>query len=84
MGRRVRQLTHLFYSRKFRKGFMTDVTVIDFSRLGQRQMLTAEAGEWNEARALWEFYDGHIVNIDDENGHDNFSQFRSLSLPAQS
>ena len=36
-GESVKQLTHLFYSRKYLKGRMEDVTVIDFSRGGQRQ-----------------------------------------------
>jgi lipopolysaccharide export system permease protein len=80
-GKRVRQLTHIFYSRKFRKGFMTDVSVIDFSRLGQRQLLTAEAGRWNEERALWEFYDGHIVNIDDRTGTTTSASFDRYFYP---
>lgn len=80
-GQRVRILTHLFYSRKFRKGFMTDVTVIDFSRVGQRQMLTAKTGKWNEEKAIWEFYDGNIVNIDDATGTTTSAEFDRYFYP---
>jgi lipopolysaccharide export system permease protein len=52
-GESIKQLTHLFYSRKYLQGQMLDVTVIDFSRGGQRQMLTAESGRWNESQGMW-------------------------------
>ena len=39
-----RGLKQLFYSRRFDKGEMVDVTVLDFSRAGFRQMLVAGAG----------------------------------------
>ena len=63
-GDSQRGLTQLFYAREFRKGEMFDVTLLDFSREGQQQMLIAEKGIWNEERGMWEFRDGRIVNID--------------------
>jgi len=63
-GDSERGLTQLFYAREFRKGEMFDVTLLDFSREGQQQMLIAEKGIWNEERGMWEFRDGRIVNID--------------------
>ena len=47
-GESVKWLTHIFHARQFRKGVMLDVTLLDFSRHGYRQMLTALTGKWNE------------------------------------
>ena len=58
-----RGLKQLFYSRRFDKGEMVDVTVLDFSRAGFRQMLVAERALWNEAEAKWEFLDGQILTL---------------------
>ena len=56
-------LLQLFYANKFRDGTMTDVTVLDFSRVGFTQMLVAESAEWNEREAKWEFLDGQILTL---------------------
>ena len=56
-------LLQLFYAGKFRDGTMTDVTVLDFSRVGFTQMLVAESAEWNEREAKWEFLDGQILTL---------------------
>lgn len=58
-----RGLKQLFYSRRFDKGEMVDVTVLDFSRAGFRQMLVAERALWNEGEAKWEFRDGQILTL---------------------
>jgi len=80
-GESIKQLTHLFYSRKYLQGQMVDVTVIDFSRAGQRQMLTAEKGRWNDAQGMWEFSNGHIVNLDDASGTTTSAHFDSYLYP---
>ena len=58
-----RGLKQLFYSRRFDKGEMVDVTVLDFSRAGFRQMLVADRALWNESEAKWEFRDGQILTL---------------------
>jgi lipopolysaccharide export system permease protein len=80
-GESIKQLTHLFYSRKYLQGQMLDVTVIDFSRGGQRQMLTAESGRWNESQGMWEFNNGHIVNLDDASGTTTSAHFDRYLYP---
>jgi lipopolysaccharide export system permease protein len=80
-GDSIRQLTQLFYARKFRSGSMQDVTLIDFSRMGQRQMLMAEKGHWNEAQAMWEFSNGRIVNVDEETGSTTSARFDRYLYP---
>ncbi len=62
-GSSDRGLVQLFYASKFLDGTMTDVTVLDFSRMGFTQMLVAESAEWNEREAKWEFLNGQILTL---------------------
>jgi lipopolysaccharide export system permease protein len=80
-GETVRQLTHIFYSRKYLAGQMLDITLIDFSRVGQRQMLNAETGRWNEEKSMWEFHNGRIVNIDEKTGTTTSANFDRYYYP---
>ncbi|MFM7268562.1 MAG: LptF/LptG family permease [Cyanobium sp.] len=80
-GESIKQLTHLFYSRKFLKGEMLDVSVIDFSRAGQRQLLIARSGRWNDRQGMWEFRDGTIVNLDESSGSTTSARFDRYLYP---
>jgi lipopolysaccharide export system permease protein len=80
-GESVRMLTHLFYSRKFREGRMQDVTLIDFSRGGQRQMLIADHAIWNDRQSIWEFIDGYLINIDEKSGTSTSARFDRYLSP---
>jgi lipopolysaccharide export system permease protein len=74
-------LSQLFYAREYLKGQMKDVTVLDFSRQGQRQMLTAKTGVWNEKQAMWEFRNGRIVNVNDLDGQTTSADFDRYLYP---
>jgi lipopolysaccharide export system permease protein len=80
-GENKRVLTHLFYSRLFRYGEMIDITLLDFSRPGQRQMLTAKRGKWNEKQSMWEFIDGRVVSLDETTGATTSALFKSYLYP---
>jgi lipopolysaccharide export system permease protein len=80
-GTTTEGLTQLFYAREFLKGQMNDVTVLDFSRKGQRQMLTAAIGVWNEKQAMWEFRSGRIINVDDRDGQTTSAEFDRYLYP---
>jgi lipopolysaccharide export system permease protein len=80
-GERVKMLTHIFYARNFLRGEMKDVTLLDFSRLGQRQMLTAESARWNEQLSLWQFRNGRIINVDDATGSTTSARFDRYNYP---
>ena len=60
---------------------MSDVTVIDFSRVGQRQMLMANSGHWDQTKAMWEFRDGRIVNVDENGGLTTSATFDRYLYP---
>jgi len=74
-------LSQLFYARRFSNGEMSDVTVIDFSRVGQRQMLMADSGHWDQTKAMWEFRDGRIVNVDENGGLTTSATFDRYLYP---
>lgn len=80
-GERVKMLTHIFYARNFLRGEMKDVTLLDFSRLGQRQMLTAESAQWNEQLSLWQFRNGRIINVDEATGSTTSARFDRYNYP---
>ena len=58
-----RGLTQLFYARRFEKGEMLDVTVLDFTRATYTQMLIAEKATWNENQTSWDFFNGQILTL---------------------
>ena len=80
-GDSVNWLTHIFHARQFRKGVMLDVTLLDFSRHGYRQMLTALTGKWNEEQGMWEFNKGRITNIDVVSGTTTSASFDRYLYP---
>ena len=80
-GEKVKMLTHIFYARHYLRGEMQDVTLLDFSRPGQRQMLTAATGHWNDQQAAWEFRNGRIINVDDDTGTTTSARFDRYSYP---
>ena len=74
-------LSQLFYARRFEKGQMKDVTVLDFSRIGQRQMLTAQTGTWNPAAGMWEFRQGRLISVDETGGQTTSAEFERYLYP---
>lgn len=76
-----RGLAQLFYASRFRNGVMQHVTLLDFSRFGHQQMLIAKTGVWNDQRSMWEFRDGRIVDIDNNNSRTTSADFDRYFYP---
>ena len=74
-------LSQLFYARRFEQGQMKDVTVLDFSRVGQRQMLSAQTGTWNPAAGMWEFRQGRLISVDELGGQTTSAEFDRYLYP---
>ena len=74
-------LTQLFYSKEFKNGEMQGVTLLDFSREDQQQVLTANTAVWDENRAMWEFRNGRILNIDAANNFTTSANYTSYYYP---
>ncbi|QNG30175.1 LptF/LptG family permease [Synechococcus sp. LTW-R] len=74
-------LTQLFYAKEFKNGEMQVVTLLDFSREDQQQVLTANTAVWDENRAMWEFRNGRILNIDAANNFTTSANYTSYYYP---
>jgi len=57
-------LTHIFYASRFEKNTMREVTVLDFSRVNIKQILTAKSAVFDKKNSSWVFRDGSIVSTD--------------------
>jgi len=77
------EVTHLFYAKELKNKQMIDITVLDFSRLGYKQMLTAKKAYWNDADADWEFEDGQLLTIAPKGGT-TFIRFDNYIYPLDS
>ncbi len=75
-----RGLTHLFYAWKFRNNEMQEITMLDFSRLGYTQVVTAKKAFWNNREGKWDFRDGRIVTLSPD-GSSNTAQFDRYLYP---
>ena len=76
-----RYLSQLFYARRFNKGEMQDVTVLDFTRESGTQMLQAKKGTWNVEQGMWEFRDGQVVLVGAEQGTTTSARFDRYLYP---
>ena len=56
-------LTHIFYSSMFENNVMKDVTVLDLTRIGYRQLLNAKSAIFDQKNLIWNFYNGKIMTI---------------------
>ena len=80
-GESEHRLSHIFYARKFVRGVMKDVTLLDFSRADYRQILTAKEAKWSETKGMWEFIDGRTSNIDIVSGSTTSAVFDRYFYP---
>ncbi len=76
-------MTHLFYAKQFQNRKMVDVTVLDFSRLGYKQILVAKNALWNEKDTNWEFSDGEILTMSPDGGSTSIT-FENYIYPLDS
>ena len=80
-------LVRFFYARNFDGTVMRDITVVDFSQEeeedGLKQIVSADAAEWDFARNLWEFRDGTIYAVSPNGSFRQIVRFdrQDLQLP---
>jgi lipopolysaccharide export system permease protein len=60
---------------------MQDVTLLDFSRSGQQQMLIAKSAVWNDQRSVWEFRNGRLINIEAAGSRTTSAEFDRYYYP---
>ena len=54
-------LTQIFFSRVVENKIMKNVTLLDFSRIGNKQVLSAESASFDEENSRWIFKNGKII-----------------------
>ena len=70
-------LTQIFFSRVVQNKIMKNVTLLDFSRIGSKQVLSAESASFDKDNLRWIFKNGKIVyfSSDTQTSIVNFSTF---------
>ena len=70
-------LTQIFFSRVVVNKIMQNVTLLDFSRIGSKQVLSAETASFDNDNGGWTFNNGQIVYFSDSNQTSiiNFEQY---------
>ena len=69
-------LTHIFYAKDYTDGFMNQVKVLDLSKYGYTQILTADRAFWDPSIKKWELLNGKLV-VFSEKGDSTITKFNS-------
>lgn len=59
-------LNKIFFSRVVEDNVMKNVTVLDFSKLGYKQILSANQGVFDAKKSAWIFSDGRLITLDED------------------
>ena len=59
-------LNQIFFSRVVEDNVMKNVTVLDFSKLGYKQILSANEGVFDAKKSAWIFSDGRLITLDEQ------------------
>ena len=73
-------LTHIFYAKDYTNGFMNQVKVLDLSKYGYTQILTAEKAFWDPSIKKWDLLNGKLV-VFSEKGDSTITKFNSYLYP---
>ena len=70
-------LTQIFFSRVVENNVMKNVTVLDFSKVGYKQILSAEKAIFIKDKSAWNFSNGRLITLDESGnttsiGFDNY------------
>ena len=70
-------LTQIFFSRVVENKIMKNVTLLDFSRIGNKQVLSAESASFDKENLRWIFKNGNIIyfSSDAQTGIVNFETY---------
>ncbi len=74
------QLSRMFYAHEFDGERMMGVTVLDFSRVGLSQIVSAESARWNDDTNTWNFSDGTMYAVSPDGSFQNILRFEEQEL----
>lgn len=77
------RLSRIFYAREFDGKQMQGLTILDFSRDGLSQIVSAREAEWNFDQKVWDFTGGTIYLVAPDGSYRNIVRFdrQKLQLP---
>ncbi len=73
-------LNQIFFSRVVEDNVMKNVTVLDFSKLGYKQILSANTGVFDLGKSAWIFSNGRLITLD-EGGRTTTIGFETYVYP---
>ena len=79
-SKRNTYLTKIFFSRVVENKVMKNVTVLDFSRVGYKQILSAETATFDDKKSSWLFNKGKIIILSNKE-NTNIVEFDSYLYP---
>ncbi|HEY9691877.1 MAG TPA: LptF/LptG family permease [Oculatellaceae cyanobacterium] len=79
-GQTTKTLARLFYADKFDGKQMKNLTILDWSRKGLNQIVTAEAATWNTQENTWDFFNGSIYIVAPDASYRNILKFEHQKL----
>jgi lipopolysaccharide export system permease protein len=76
-------LSRLFYAEEYDGKQMKGLTILDRSKQGVAQIITAQSATWNIADNTWDFYNGTIYVISPDGSYRNIVRYQhqQLALP---
>ena len=63
-SKRRTYLTQIFFSREVINNVMYNITLLDFSKIGYKQILSAETGVFDKEKSVWVFSNGRLITLD--------------------
>ena len=57
-------MNKIFFARRIENNVMKNVTILDFSKVGYKQILSAEEGIFDKQKSEWIFSNGRIITLD--------------------
>jgi len=63
-SKRRTYLTQIFFSREVINNVMKNITLLDFSKIGYKQILSAETGVFDKEKSVWVFSNGRLITLD--------------------
>ncbi len=82
-GSEKNTLTRMFYAERFDGELMKELTVVDRSQYGVKQIIVAKSARWEPSTSQWEFFDGTIYLVSEDGSYRNILNFdqQSVQLP---
>lgn len=82
-GEKQKALERLFYAREFDGRQMKGLTILDFSKEGLEQIVSAGSAAWNAEQKTWDFYNGTIYVVAADGSYRNIVKFdqQQIKLP---